>query len=567
MSHENIRIIYSPCLQTEEAARILRKQLKRRCVCPGQKAYTIHLGLDNGIGREGYRIEAREDGLHVFGNDALGLIYGVGKLLHDANWDQGMFIAGSFTGSSVPEKDFRGMYLATHFHNFYHDAPLGEVQDYLEDVILWGMNTLVVWFDMHHYPSIDDPDAREMLGRLHSILQSVKKMGMRTALMVLGNEAFADSPQNMRADWTAGHDGYTHQLSGHYHVELCPSKPGGAALLMQWREQVFHAFEDIGMDYIITFPYDQGGCTCGACKPWGANGFFRLAGGIAKLGRRIWPQVKVIFSTWLFDHFTKGEWEGLEKALEVDSDWVDYLLFDGRADGDYPECFAQKTGLGSIPLLSFPEISMFDAVPWGGFGINPGAVRLQETWDRLKDILEGGFPYSEGIYEDLNKAIFSQFYWDANRKAKDTMREYIAYEFSAEYADEILAVLEKMEKTLLRHRYDEEGKEHDYPNFAIPWIGQQRFVLSNTDDVDEIYGCVLVLDKKLPEMVKRQWRWRIIYLRGVIDYELLHNNFCSTDAAEAAFEELVGIYHAQNADYCISPPTKEAIEVNRGNFG
>ena len=26
--------------------------------------------------------------------------------------------------------------------------------------------------------------------------------------------------------------------------------------------------------------------------------------------------------------------------------------------------------------------------------------------------MAGGFPYSEGIYEDINKAIYAQFYWD-----------------------------------------------------------------------------------------------------------------------------------------------------------
>ena len=48
----------------------------------------------------------------------------------------------------------RGIYFATHFHNFYHDAPLEEVQRYVEDLGLWGFNVLAVWYDMRHSETV-----------------------------------------------------------------------------------------------------------------------------------------------------------------------------------------------------------------------------------------------------------------------------------------------------------------------------------------------------------------------------------------------------------------------------
>ena len=33
---------------------------------------------------------------------------------------------------------------------------------YVEELALWGCNTLAVWFDLHHYHGIDDPEARAM---------------------------------------------------------------------------------------------------------------------------------------------------------------------------------------------------------------------------------------------------------------------------------------------------------------------------------------------------------------------------------------------------------------------
>ena len=63
---------------------------------------------------------------------------------------------------------------------------------------------------------------------------------------------------------------------------------------------------------------------------------------------------------------------------------------------------------GGLPLLNFPDISMYGQNPWGGYGANPHPGRLQQRWDETKKKLSGGFPYSEGIYEDINKVICAQ---------------------------------------------------------------------------------------------------------------------------------------------------------------
>lgn len=45
----------------------------------------------------------------------------------------------------------------------------------------------------------------------------------------------------------------------------------------------------------------------------------------------------------------------------------------------------------------FPEISMHETFPWGGFGATPLTARAQAQWNALKEGLAGGFPYSEEI--------------------------------------------------------------------------------------------------------------------------------------------------------------------------
>ena len=105
---------------------------------------------------------------------------------------------------------------------------------------------------------------------------------------------------------------------------------------------------------------------------------------------------------------------------------------------------------GGLPLLNFPEISMWGQSPWGGYGANPLPARLQRLWNQTQRKLSGGTPYSEGIYEDINKAICSQFYWDPERPAVETVREYAAFEYSPDVADDVVKVVEAFEKNHLR---------------------------------------------------------------------------------------------------------------------
>jgi hypothetical protein len=232
-----------------------------------------------------------------------------------------------------------------------------------------------------------------MLERLRAILKTARELGLRTALTTIADEGYANSPVELRADWSAGHDGYTSPPGGHYHVELCPNKPGAIELELKWFQERFDAFEDIGIDYLWLWPYDQGGCTCWLCKPWGANGFLKISEPAARLFRTRFPRGKVVLSTWYFDHFTSGEWDGITEAFRKNPpDWVDYVLADDI--GGVPRYVLEKGVPGGKPLVGFPEISMYGMNPWGGFGANPMPERFQRLWDEARIKLDGGFPYS-----------------------------------------------------------------------------------------------------------------------------------------------------------------------------
>jgi len=540
----------------ERAAQILASRIQERSgiepTMNGTAACNIELGTQNGIGDEGFRIEGISGcNVRILGNDIRGLLYGVGKFLRSNTYHQGSFTLGDWRGTSVPEEPFRGIYFATHFFNFYHEAPIEKIQRYVEDLGLWGYNAIIVWFDMHHFEGMQDPAAQAMIKRLNAILRTAKDVGLDAGITLVVNEAYANSPPALRADWTAGHDGYTKELGAHFHLELCPHKPGAAALLMKWRDEIFQAFKDVGLNVVVIWPYDSGGCTCSLCKPWGTNGFLMLAESIAEMARRDFPQCKIILSTWFFDRFTSGEWDGLEGMFGRERpQWVDYIMADDAGVKRYSHNPPEHHVPGGFSLLSFPEIRMWGADPWGGYGANPLPTHHQDLWNVGKDSLAGGFPYSEGIFEDLNKVLFAQFYWRKDTPAGSIVDEYIEYEFSPKVVAPVRRAIEILETNFPRRVENLEK-------------GDPRFVLKHNSGADQAWNLIRQADPQLSPRARRTWRWRILYLWALIDDELVKNDFEVSPRGEQALQELTTIYYAQRAIWAVSPVTKEAIERHR----
>jgi len=513
----------------ENVGQILTRQIQQRCEAKvktsGDAPLTVELAIESGVGAEGFRIEDRAGGsVRIVGNDQRGLLYGAGKFLRTSRYDQGGFTPGAWRGTSVPVCPVRGVYFATHFNNFYEAAPIEEAQRYVEDLALWGVNSLILHFPHWQFNGFDDPAARRSLDRLKEITQAAHAVGMRVGLIEAANDAFKSSPGELRNTQVPDPLG----RHGNFGVQLCPAKPEAQELLLRDWGRLLDEFADVGLDYVNYWPYDEGGCGCKECWPWGARGYPKLCRELSRRVRAKFPRARIILSTWTYDTPPCGEWEGLTKALAADKSWVDYIQAD--AHEDFPRYPLENGVPGGLPLLNFPEISMWGQSPWGGYGANPLPGRLQRLWDQTQKKLSGGFPYSEGIYEDLNKVIVSQFYWDPARPATETVKEYIAFEYSPEVAEQLAVVVETFEKN---HRRNQIG-----PGAAAALESVQQ------------------AEAKLTPQAKGTWRWRIFFLRALIDKELFTRKGRKEGAApKEAFDELTRIYHAGNAHSMpIKPP-------------
>ena len=547
----------------EKTLEILARELCERAgveVVRQDQGAQLALSIRSGIGREGFRIEAEGTATSIIGNDERGLLYGVGKYLRGSHFVEGGFTPTSWTGTSVPDKGVRGVYFATHFHNYYHTAPLEAITRYVEELALWGGNGLLVWFDMHHYAGIDDPAAQAMVSRLRAILQAASDVGMSVGLTLLANEAFNTSPPELRATMD-GSD---------YGVELCPSLPEGMAQVLTGRAEVLDAFADLDLDHVCIWPYDQGGCICDQCKPWGGNGFVRTAAAVAKLARERFPRAKVTLSAWEFGWESRGgetEWDAFYAAMAQHPDWCDYVMID-KYDA-YPQYALTHGRPGGFPVLNFPEVSMMTMHPWGGYGANPAPAHFQRLWNQYEHLLDGGFAYSEGIFEDLNKVIALQFYWDAGHTAAETLREYAAYEYGPDVIDGAVEGLELMELGMAHTIPTTPGPVYFHLAELVEKVRQLPagsfetgpiYLLQQTENAERCFELIAAADAGMSARARAAWRWRIVLNRAALDCELAHTGGEPSARSEALFEELNQIYCAHHgADRRVSAPSLAAL--------
>ncbi|MBI2302479.1 MAG: discoidin domain-containing protein [Armatimonadetes bacterium] len=461
--------------------------------------------------------------LRVAGADRLGVVAGVGKLLRLSRFADAVLTLPALALTDSPRLPVRGIYFATHFFNFYHVAPLEEVDRVVEEFALWGGNSLSVWFDMHHFTSLQDPAAQAHLARLKHFADTAHGVGMQFGLTFIANEAYAGSPAALRPK----------PAPGSYGVELCPSIPEGLAQIGRWQVEELDAFPQV--DFIWTWPYDQGGCACEQCRPWGANGFLKASEQLARLFHERAPQGTVWLSTWLFDSMQGdiGEYAGLLKFVrEQKPAWFAGILGGTHTDG-VPPPLLDRPEPERYPLTWFPEISLYQMDPWGGYGANPLPGLCSRLRDKLGDRTQGGWPYSEGIYEDLNKWLWCRFDWDPGAATDDLLAEYAAYYLGPENTDDGAKLFHLFEQT------------HPRANWH----------LRKTQAVDEAADLADRIEARLPAWAKTHWRWRILAIRAGID-RLVKQQGVRTPAAQAALkplcDELVGIYHADRT--FIRPP-------------
>lgn len=434
--------------------------------------------LPASLGDEGFEVDVRRDGpAIVAAREPGGIVYGAGELLRQARFSQGKveLLIGHI--ASAPEMPLRPIYFATHFGNWYCHASTDEIRSYIEDLALCGYNALVTWFDFHHYRDL--ADGAEHWDRLVELDRAAKEIGMKTGRIAIANESFAgQAAPEFRA---------VGRLEGTgYETDLCPSKAEARKIILEDRRTFLERIASTTtLNWLCLWPYDQGGCNCDQCAPWPAT-YMDLCKEITEMTADVLPGTETMVSAWWIGAHRPGEDEAFFDRLQRRERWFRTIVA-GTAET------RRWLSLGrEIPeeygILLFPEISMFDALPWGSRGANPAPRKFAGEMAELDSYLSGAMPYSEGRYEDVNKVVWAQLLWNTGRDVLEVLRDYCRYYFGPDTAEDGARLFLDLEEGL-----------KDLPSAASR------------------YEAALRLEHRIEEWGRRGWRWQTIGSRAAID--------------------------------------------------
>lgn len=513
----------------EELVQVVSKRLSDRGMSYREEAdLRVTVTVDPSFKEDSFRITGKTHNIEIVADSLINAYAGCGRLLYTGSFTEDGFMPSDIRGSVSYDCEIRCVYTATHFHTFYFNAPLESVYTYLEDLALMGINGIA-----HPVPDINlNINRREELeaafDRCAAVCKKAMSLGMKIHFGGTTSCTFLDIPEHLKAV-PIPDPIPCRGNSGH---KVCPSKPDGQKILDEQNRFVMNQWKmrGINVDYVGFFPYDEGGCGCEMCHPWGARGYIKACKRAKEVIREIYPDCKFIVGTWLFDRPEEGEWEALSKSLDEEK-WADVIMADSH--DAFPRYPLDVKVPGNLPLIAFPEISMWGLWPWGGYGASFFPKRYTGIWRSTEGKLHGGRMYSEGIYEDLNKYIVAGLYRDYNNDPDRAVAEYARYHFGCRDTEKFVEMVDCIEKNMVLNADNSGGKVFMTPemNKSDPALAERARELA------------LELDAQLPTWGRKSWRWRTMYIRTVLDLhryrnEKLHEN----EEAVAAMQELAEIY-------------------------
>lgn len=315
----------------------------------------------------------------------------------------------------------RTLYAPGHFGNSYEVLGDNEMREILQEARFWGFNRYADWFDMEDCSDPFSGKREYQLG--HALWERKKahflagqKLGLACDLVITPNHVYVNQ---CRADWLATTN---EKIFGQL---VCPSIPEARAVILRNYENLFAdlAASGVRLSALVAAPYDFGGCACEKCRPWILT-FAQLSREIYEIGRKYYPKLRMEMIGWWWqpeEHELFATW-----CEEHHPGWVEQM---------YLHIPYGQTDVASVPLpegcarSAFVHIGYADqATPrdvYGHLGPVIAPARLEKTvHDLARHGCRGVMAYSEGVFDDVNKAILAGLASGRYSSTDEVLREY-----------------------------------------------------------------------------------------------------------------------------------------------
>jgi len=324
----------------------------------------------------------------------------------------------------------RILYAPGHFGNSYEVMGEHEMREYLAACKDFGFNRYADWYDTADCTDPFSGQNHMLLGnalwqRKKENFRSAQDLGLPCDLVITPNHVFAE--QCSAAPATTS-DRIFGQL-------VCPSKPEGHAIILRNYENLFAdlAASSIRLNALWPAPYDYGGCACAECDPYILT-FTKLCRDIHEIALKHHPGIEMRFIGWWWS----------EEEHRLFADWVDQNA-PGWVKSVALHIPYGELDVGDVPLpagcerQAFVHIGYADVTQpidiYGLFGPVAAPNRLQQTLDALKAHgCTGLMAYSEGVLDDVNKALLAGLASGLHQDATSVLTAYARRFFNADDA-------------------------------------------------------------------------------------------------------------------------------------
>ena len=434
-------------------------------------------------GAEGFRVQVLDGNVMVAGNDARGMLFGVGYLMRQMRMQRGhvLEVEDNLRVSTAPRMALRGHQLGYRPKVNAYDAFTVEMFDqYIRDLAIFGTNAIELI-----PPRSDDADDSP-----HFTLPKLEMM-----------EEMSRVCDRYGLDVWIWYPAMDKDYSDPATVEFA---------LKEW-DEIYRRLPRI--DYIFVPGGDPG-----HTQP---KYLFALLEKQTALLHKHHPKAQM----WMSPQSFGKEWmEEFYQLMQANPAWLSGIVYGPQTRDDIPTMAARIPS--RYPIRHYPDIThstqaQFAVPDWdvafavteGREGPNPRPTQERDILRKYMDIGIGFLTYSEGVNDDVNKFIWSALGWNPDAPVIEVLREFSRYFIGDELRDPFAQGLMALERN---------------------WVGP---LLAN-GNVDTTFQMFREMEKQASPQVKLNWRFQQALYRAYYDSYVRDRLIDETSLEQQAMEAL-----------------------------
>lgn len=228
---------------------------------------------------------------------------------------------------------------------------------------------------------------------------------------------------------------------------------------------------------------------------------------------------------WVSPQSFSREW--LDEFIEIlrkGPAWLDGVVYGPQVRVDLAEL--RKLVPARYPIRNYPDIThsrhcQFPVPGWdlayaiteGREVINPRPTQMTRIFELQQPHTMGFLTYSEGVNDDVNKAVWSALGWNPETRPEATLREFARYFFGPRHAGDLAQALLGLER-----------------NWSGPLLANQG--------VESLLQRVRAIEQTAPPALLANWRFQQILYRAYYDAHVRRRLIAERAAEQQAYEAL-----------------------------